>query len=425
MNKIDELCAFLDESKSRFHAGAAIVRRLADQGYTRLAENRPWELTPGGKYYLTRNDTAVLVFRIPTQAPTGFMLSASHLDRPTFLVKENGELTGDYTRLATEIYGGMLIHPWLDRPLSIAGRVLVETETGIESRLVDIDRDLCMIPNLAIHQNRTANDGVKWNPAVDTLPLLGSKDAAGKLDQLLEEIAGGKILSRDLYLYVRDKARLWGIDNEYLCSAALDDLMCVWGCMEGFLAAKDTTAIPVLCVLDSEEVGSSSIQGADSTLLSGTLSRITRSLSLDEDILLANSFMVSADNAQALHPNHPELGDKTSPAFPGGGVVIKFNANQAYTSDGLSAAIFRRICADAQVPTQIFYNRADLRSGSTLGRISLNHVSIPSVDIGLAQFAMHSCYESAGARDPIHLLNAMTAYYGTALTATESGYTIH
>ena len=318
----------------------------------------------------------------------------------------------------------MLIYPWLDRPLSIAGRAMVETTQGVESRLIDIDQDLCLIPSVAIHMDRNANDGRKWDPAVDTLPLLGSKTAAGKLEQLLEQAAGGKILAHDLYLYVRQKATVWGIDQEYLSAPALDDLECVWGCAQGFLKAAPSRSIPVLCVFDSEEVGSSSAQGADSTLLADTLARISRSLELDHDCMLANSFMVSADNAHARHPNHPELSDPSNAPSLGGGVVIKINANQSYTSNALSASIFRKICAQAQVPTQSFYNRADLRGGSTLGRISLNHVSVPSVDIGLAQLAMHSSYETASAADPIHLENAMTAYYSATLTATESGYTI-
>ena len=423
-DRIRSLCDFLNTSHSFYHATAAVARWLDDAGYARLDESTPWTLSPGGKYYTIRHDSAILAFRIPETAPVGYLMSASHSDRPTFLVKENGELKSQDTRLATERYGGMLIYPWLDRPLSIAGRAMVETTQGVESRLIDIDQDLCLIPSVAIHMDRNANDGRKWDPAVDTLPLLGSKTAAGKLEQLLEQAAGGKILAHDLYLYVRQKATVWGIDQEYLSAPALDDLECVWGCAQGFLKAAPSRSIPVLCVFDSEEVGSSSAQGADSTLLADTLARISRSLELDHDCMLANSFMVSADNAHARHPNHPELSDPSNAPSLGGGVVIKINANQSYTSNALSASIFRKICAQAQVPTQSFYNRADLRGGSTLGRISLNHVSVPSVDIGLAQLAMHSSYETASAADPIHLENAMTAYYSATLTATQRGYTI-
>ena len=418
------LMAFLDASHSVYHAAAYLADTLERSGYTRLSEGDSWQLTPGGKYYLTRGGTAVLAFRVPQVTPVGFMMSASHSDRPTFKVKENGELVGAYTRLATEKYGGMLMAPWLDRPLSIAGRVLVETENGVHSKLVDIDRDLLLIPNVAIHMNRKANDGYTWNPAVDTLPLLGSKAAAGKLNKLLEKAAGGKILGHDLYLYVRQKATVWGMDKEYISSAALDDLECAWCCTQGFLRSQDSGSIPMLCVFDSEEVGSSSVQGAASRLLEDTIRRICAELSLDESRMLANSFMVSADNAHALHPNHPEYADSANAPVVGGGVVLKFNASQRYTTDGLSAAIFRKICAKAEVPVQTYCNRADIPGGSTLGNISLSHVSVPSADIGLAQLAMHSSYETAGVSDAISLEEAMTAFYGHSLKVSGEEYTL-
>ena len=418
------LMAFLDASHSVYHAAAYLADTLERSGYTRLLESDSWQLTPGGKYYLTRGGTAVLAFRVPQTTPAGFMMSASHSDRPTFKVKENGELVGAYTRLATEKYGGMLMAPWLDRPLSVAGRVLVETESGVQSKLVDIDRDLLLIPNVAIHMNRKANDGYTWNPAVDTLPLLGSKAAAGKLNKLLEKAAGGKILGHDLYLYVRQKATVWGMDKEYISSAALDDLECAWCCTQGFLRSQDSGSIPMLCVFDSEEVGSSSVQGAASRLLEDTIRRICAALSLDESRMLANSFMVSADNAHALHPNHPEYADSANAPVMGGGVVLKFNASQRYTTDGLSAAIFRKVCAKANVSVQTYCNRADIPGGSTLGNISLSHVSVPSADIGLAQLAMHSSYETAAVADAISLEEAMTAFYGHSLKVSGEEYTL-
>ena len=418
------LMAFLDASHSVYHAAAYLADTLERSGYTRLLEGDSWQLTPGGKYYLTRGGTAVLAFRVPQVTPVGFMMSASHSDRPTFKVKENGELVGAYTRLATEKYGGMLMAPWLDRPLSVAGRVLVETESGVQSKLVDIDRDLLLIPNVAIHMNRKANDGYTWNPAVDTLPLLGSKAAAGKLNKLLEKAAGGKILGHDLYLYVRQKATVWGMDKEYISSAALDDLECAWCCTQGFLQSSESESIPMLCVFDSEEVGSSSVQGAASRLLEDTIRRICAALSLDESRMLANSFMVSADNAHALHPNHPEYADSANAPVMGGGVVLKFNASQRYTTDGLSAAIFRKVCAKANVSVQTYCNRADIPGGSTLGNISLSHVSVPSADIGLAQLAMHSSYETAAVADAISLVEAMTAFYGHSLKVSGEEYTL-
>ncbi len=416
------LCAFLDQAHSVYHAQNGIVKELAAAGYTRLAEKDAWDLAPGGKYYVTRGGTAVVAFRVPEGEAAGFMMSASHSDRPCFKVKENFELASAYTRVAVERYGGMLISPWLDRPLSIAGRVTVETENGVESKLLNIDRDLLLIPNVAIHMNRTSNDGYKWNPAVDTLPLTGSKEAAGKLAALLEKEAGGKILGHDLYLYIRQKASVWGVEEEYISSAALDDLECAWGCTQGFLKAQKSQAIPVLCVFDSEEVGSSSVQGAASTLLPDTLSRICEGLKLDCKRMLAQSFMISADNAHAMHPNHPELADPNNAPIMGGGVVLKYNANLSYCTDGVSGAIFRKVCGRAGVKVQSYCNRADMPGGSTLGRISLAQVSVPTADIGLAQLAMHSCYETASAADAESLEKAMAEFYSSTLEVTENGF---
>lgn len=409
--QIQSLRNFLNRSPSPYHAVSILTHWLDDAGFHPLNETDDWELVPGGCYYLCRGGSAVIAFRIPGQQPKGYRISASHCDRPCFKLKESFELSGTYTRLAVEKYGGMIIHSWLDRPLSVAGRVFVDTPNGIVSRLIDLDRDVAMIPNVAIHMDRKVNEGKHWNPAVDTLPLIGSADAAGKLQALLEEAAGGPILGHDLYLYLREDARVWGLDEEFISSAALDDLYCVFGCTHGFLNAKSGPDVQVLCVFDSEEVGSCSSQGADSNLLEGTLERISRCMDYDHRRMLAGSFMVSADNAHAVHPNHPELSDPTNAPKINGGVVIKFNASQRYTTDGLSAAVFRKICQSAQVPVQSYYNRADLQGGATLGFVSLTHVSIPSVDIGLAQLAMHSCYETAGVKDADYLQQAMTAYY--------------
>lgn len=420
--QIQALCDFLNASHSVYHAAAYLAKELENSGYTRLYEADSWELVPGGKYYLVRGGTAVMAFRIPEGNPKGFLMSASHADRPTFKIKENAELSGAYTRLAVERYGGMLIAPWLDRPLSIAGRCMVETQEGVEAKLIDIDRDLMLIPNVAIHMNRSANDGYKWNPAVDTLPLLGGKDAKGKLAALLEEEAGGKVLGHDLYLYVRQKASVWGMDKEFISSPALDDLECAWGCTQGFLKARMSGSIPVLCVFDSEEVGSSSVQGAASNLLIDLLDRICGSLQLNLKQMLAQSFMISADNAHALHPNHPELADAPNAPILGGGIVLKFNASQRYCTDGVSAALFRKVCAGAEVPVQTYCNRADIPGGSTLGNISLGHVSVPTADIGLPQLAMHSCYETAAVADAEYLVKAMTAYYGSTLEVSAQAY---
>jgi len=421
---ITALCDFLNTAHSGYHAVAALEAQLITAGYARLSEAENWTLIPGGKYYLVRGGTAMLAFRIPEEAPKGFLLSASHSDRPCFKIKENAELAGAYTRLAVERYGGQILSTWLDRPLSVAGRVLVETDAGLESRLIDLDRDLLLIPNVAIHMNRQVNDGYKWNPAVDMLPLLGGKDAKGKFTQLLEEAAGGRILGHDLYLYLREKARVWGIDNEYISAQGLDDLECAWACTQGFLKAEESGSIPVLCVFDSEEVGSVSMQGAASTLLTDTLERICENRKLDLKRMLSQSFMVSADNGHALHPNHPELADPTNAPIPGEGIAIKFNATLKYCTDGLTSAIFRKVCQKAGVKHQTYCNRADIAGGSTLGNISQQHVSIPTVDIGLPQLAMHSSYETAAVADALALVEAMTTYYGSTFESDGNSFTL-
>lgn len=409
---------FMDSAHSVYHAVAGLVWMLEAAGYSRLSETEQWELSAGGKYFLTRGGSAVIAFRMPDAAPEGFLITAAHSDRPGFKIKENGELSGTYTRLSTEKYGGMLISTWLDRPLSVAGRVLVETDEGIQSRLLDIDRDLLLIPNVAIHMNRKANEGYAWNPAVDTLPLAGGADDKGKFQSLLEEAAGGKILGHDLYLYVRQNASVWGLEQTYLSAPGLDDLACAWCCTQGFLNAGQSRQAQVLCIFDAEEVGSQSQQGADSQFLESVLRRIAGE---ETHRLLANSFMISADNAHAVHPNHPEYADANNAPVMGGGVVLKFNANLRYATDGASAAVFRKLCRDAGVPVQTYYNRADLPGGSTLGSISVGHVSVPTVDIGLPQLAMHSCYETLDIRDLHSLEEAITEYYSCTLTHTGDG----
>ena len=422
--RIESLRAFLDYSVSGYHAIAGIADMLDQQNYQKLYEHKDWLLVPGGKYMLTRNGTSLMAFRVPQAAPKGFMMTASHSDRPGFKVKENPELKNAYIRLAVERYGGMLMSTWLDRPLSVAGRVLVETEDGVETKLVNFDRDLLLIPNVAIHMNRQANDGYKWNPASDMIPLFGGKDAAGKFATMLEELAGGKVLGHDLSLYIRQKATVWGLEEEFVSSAALDDLACAWCCTQGFLNATETESIPMLCVFDNEEVGSSSMQGADSDMLLNVLTRICNGLNLNLPQMLAQSFMLSADNAHAIHPNHPEYADPNNAPVLNQGVVLKFNANQRYTTDGVTAAVFRKICAKAEVPVQTYCNRADLAGGSTLGNISTTHVSIPSADIGLPQFAMHSCFETAGTKDAAYMMQALQTFYSTNLTAANGCYTL-
>ena len=312
----------------------------------------------------------------------------------------------------------MLCAPWLDRPLSVAGRIIVKDSSGrLSSRLVNIDRDLVLIPNLAIHMNREANAGYKYNAQKDMLPLYGSLTAKGTFMELIADAAGIKkddILGHDLFLYNRQPASIWGASEEFISCGRLDDLQCAFAALKGFLAGEKSSHLAVCCVLDNEEVGSSTKQGAASTFLYDTLTRMHDSLGhTREDYLihLADSFMLSADNAHAVHPNHPDKSDPSNRPYLNGGIVLKFNANQKYCTDGVSAAMFRDICNEAGVPVQTFSNRSDMAGGSTLGNISNTQVALNTADIGLPQLAMHSPYETAGVEDTEYLIRAAEKFY--------------
>ena len=349
-------------------------------------------------------------------------MAAAHTDSPTFKIKHNPEKkSGPYVQLSTEKYGGMLMGTWFDRPLSVAGRVVTAKDGRLETKLVDVDRDLAVIPSVAIHMNRAANDVFKLMANVDTLPLYGMQESSNSFRSVVAEAAGVKedeVLGEDLSLYVRTRGTCFGAKNEFLLAPRLDDLGCVFGLLEGFLSAEASGSVPVFCAFDNEEVGSETKQGAASSLLSDTLRRIALALGMNEEgylRMLAQSFLVSADNAHGVHPNHPEYADMTNTPRLNGGVVIKFNANQRYTTDGVSCALFTAVCREAGAPVQVYANRSDMPGGSTLGSIATTKVSVPSVDIGLAQLAMHSCVETAGADDLDALVRTMTVYYGKTL----------
>lgn len=424
----EQLFDFLAASPSCYHAVQAIAERLERNGYTQLREQDAWALTPGGKYFVTRNGSSLLSFRIPQSAPAGFLMAAAHTDSPTFKIKHNPEKkSGPYVQLSTEKYGGMLMGTWFDRPLSVAGRVVTAKDGKLETKLVDVDRDLAVIPSVAIHMNRAANDGFKFMANVDTLPLYGMQESSGSFRSIVAKAAGvqeDEVLGEDLSLYVRTRGTCLGAKNEFILAPRLDDLGCVFGLLEGFLAAKASGSVPVFCAFDNEEVGSETKQGAASTFLYDTLTRLCAALGMDGSEyrrLVAGSFLVSCDNAHAVHPNHGEFADRNHTARMNGGVVIKYNANQRYTSDAVSAGIFRRICESAGVPVQYYANRADMPGGSTLGNISNTQVSLNAVDIGLAQLAMHSPFETAGAADTASLVKALTAFFEHSLVAERDG----
>ena len=413
MDTVQKLFRFLDESPTCYHAAANAKAALMAAGAVELRESEQWKLEKGTLYVVERGDSALVAFRVPEGPFHGFLMAAAHSDSPTFKVRETAEAAsaGNTLRLSVEPYGGGVWRGWLDRPLSVAGRVVIRQGDRLVSRLVNIDRDLLVIPGVAIHMDRSVNKGAELNPAVDLLPLLGCGKEPGAFRKLIAEAAGVReehLLSTELFLYPRTKAVQTGLNGEFIVSPRLDDLQCVFGCLEGFLAAKPGGSLPVLAVFNNEEVGSSTRQGADSTFLTDVLERIAHGCGLDSEgwkAAVANSFMVSADNAHAIHPAHPEYADKGEFPVLGGGIVIKYNANQRYTTDAVSGAVFQAICQEAGVPVQRYSNRADLPGGSTLGNISTAHLSVPTVDIGLPQLAMHSVCETAGAADTEHIFH--------------------
>ncbi len=353
-----QLLAYLDGSPTCYHAVENLKTALCAEGYTQLWEGEPWELRRGGRYFVVRGDASLAAFRVPAGKAAGFMIAAGHSDSPTFKVRELAEVpsAGGCTRLSVEPYGGMIMRSWMDRPLSVAGRVLVRQGEEIRPCLVNVDRDLLVIPSVAIHMDREVNKGTPLKANTDLLPLLGRDCPAGAFRRLVAETAGvaeGELLATDLYLYPRTRGTLLGLGGNLVASPRLDDLQCVFACLKGFLAAEEGESIPVLCVFHNEEVGSATRQGADSTFLTDVLSRAAGALGVTGEgwhSMLANSFLVSADNAHAVHPAHPEYADGNEQPVLGGGVVVKYSAAQRYTTDGISDAVFRQVCRLAEVP---------------------------------------------------------------------------
>ena len=421
MSIVSDLIRFLEGSPTCFHAIKNTETELERHRFTRLSENEAWSLTPGGSYYVTRNGSSLIAFTIPAGSWSRMHILASHSDSPCFKIKEHPELEteGHYIRLNVERYGGMILAPWLDRPLSVAGRVIVkDADTGTYTmKLVNIDRDLVLIPNLAIHMNPDANKGYTYNPQKDMLPLYGTLSAKDTFMKTVAQAAGieeSDILGHDLFLYNREKASIWGADQEFLSCGRLDDLQCAFASLAGFLAGKKERYLNLHCVFDNEEVGSGTRQGAASTFLYDTLTRIFLGLGRStEDYLisLADSMMISADNAHAVHPNHPDKADPSNRPYLGEGIVIKYNASQKYCTDGISTAMFRDLCREAGVPVQTFANRSDMAGGSTLGNISNTQVPLNTIDIGLPQLAMHSPYETASVKDTEYLVRAAKEFF--------------
>ena len=427
----NKLLNFIEKSHSCFHTIEAIKEELNNNGFEELLESKAWKLEKGKKYYVTRNSSSIIAFNIGEDLNNySFNMIASHSDSPVFKVKENYEIEvgKNYIQLNTEKYGGMLHSTWMDRPLSVAGRIVVKEGNKLVTKLVDVNRDLLLIPNVAIHMNKDANSGMKYNEQIDMLPLFGtSENGKGAFLDVIADAANvskNDIVSNDLFLYNRMKPSIWGSKEEFISSPKLDDLQCAFTSLKAFVSSYSKKSINVYCCFDNEEVGSQTKQGAQSTFLVDVLNRINEGLGKNKEDYyraMASSFMISADNAHAVHPNHPEKSDPTNRVYMNEGVVIKYNANQRYTTDGVSAALFKTMCENANIPYQSYTNRSDTPGGGTLGNVATTHVSIKMVDVGLAQLAMHSSYETAGVKDTYYMLKVMEEFYNSHLEETNFG----
>ena len=419
LQQVEQLLQFINDSPSCFHALGNVEKQLEEAGYLRLDEREEWHLVAGGKYYVDRNGSSCIAFHLPQKEIRGFHLIASHSDSPCFKLKEKPEIRVEdrYVKLNVEKYGGMILSTWLDRPLSVAGRVVVDGFPEPVVKRVNLDRDLFVIPNLAIHMNPEINKGMEYNAQTDMLPLFGGGDCQKSLLKLAAEAVGvetGDILGSDLFLYNRQKGGVFGAEEEFIYSPRLDDLECVYCSLQAMLSVKPDSHANLLVVFDNEEVGSMTRQGAASSFLQDTLLRICEALGKNQQDygrLLAESFMISADNAHGVHPNRPEKSDPTNRPYLNGGIVIKYHGGQKYTTDGISAAIIKQICQRAGVSWQTYANRSDILGGSTLGNLSAARVPVRTVDIGFAQLAMHSACETAGVQDVADMIKVMEGFY--------------
>lgn len=414
---------FIAKSPTCFQAVKTSAEMLEQAGFEKLTEAAAWELKAGNGYYVTRNQSSLIAFRMPERLES-CMIGAAHTDSPCFRLKDNATVAAEgYSKLDANKYGGMIFSTWLDRPLSVAGRILVSTGKGVEARLVDLDQDLMVIPSLAIHMDRTTNEGKRLTAQTDLMPLLGKGDI--DILALAAEKAGvqkEQILSHDLFVYNREKGTRLGPQGELILCPRLDDLQCVYGLLEGFLRQTSPMQMPVLCLFDNEEIGSSTAQGAMSTFLQDVLLRVCAAQGMGKTEylrLLAGSMMVSADNAHGVHPNHPEKAALTNRPKLGEGIAVKYGTG--YATTGVSAALLLDILRKKDIPVQSYFNHSDVAGGSTLGALSVTQVSVRTVDIGLAQLAMHSANETAGAADIGYLVSAMEAFFGAAVHEQADG----
>lgn len=426
----NDLVSFISESPVACYAIKNVSNILIKKGYKEVKEYHRYNFKAGDKVFIVRNDTTIVAFNIGKNVDENhpyFHVVVSHADSPSFKVKPEANTTTDkYNKINVAPYGGMIVSSWLDRPLSIAGKVVINKDNSVKTELVNLSDYTLFMPNVCIHFNRDINSGYDYNMAVDPQPFVAFEDNTSLKDEIAFNLKLKKedIVNFDLFLYNKQSGIVWGKKNEFISSSRLDDLMCVYTSSIAFSDTNNDNAINVLYIADNEEVGSSSNQGADSDFLKSSLLRVCKDLNLEYEVAVANSFLVSADNGHAVHPNKPYLTDSDNKIYMNKGIAIKFNATGAYTSDAISSAIFQKICDNASVPYQFFTNRSDVRGGATLGRILLSQVSLMSVDIGLAQLAMHSSYETAGTKDIKYAIDAFKEFYSSNIVVDGNSYKI-
>jgi len=408
--------AFVSNSPSPFHVVNNSIKLLEENGFVNLVEKKKFKIQKGGKYYVTRNGSSLIAFSIPKNDIAGYSIVSSHTDSPSFKIKTNPEIKKDgYVVLNTEGYGGMLLYPWFDRPLSIAGRVIVMEDGKPTLKLIDLSRNLLQIVSVAIHMNRKVNEGLKITKQKEMLPLFALGDV--KLNTLISEklkIKESEILDSDLFLYNKTPGTIWGANKEFFSSTKIDDLQCAYSSLMALTRCEASPYIQTICMFDNEEVGSGSKQGALSDFMISIFDRIAYNLdwSFEEKMMFkANSFMLSCDNGHAYHPNYPQFADPTNHPKINGGILIKHSANQKYTTDAISSAYLKNLLSKVNIPFQDFENNSDIPGGSTLGNLANTHYSLDTADIGVAQLAMHSPYETGGIKDTFYLTKCMKAFF--------------
>ncbi len=419
----EHLTSFLRESYTAYHACENVKRALEDDGFIQLAENRDWSLCEGGKYFVTRGGSSLIAFTVGALDEFAYKIVATHTDSPALKLKENPVMkkAADYATLNVEKYGGGIWYSFFDRPLKIAGRVVRRNGRSLRTENV-VSPFVVQIPSVAIHQNREVNEKFSVNAQVDLQPLCALFNESVSTEKLLEKAVGENAISYDLFLVNAETPYLFGVNDEFLAAPRIDNLACTHAALQALLSTTETSGICVLAVMDNEEIGSLSPQGADGDFLETTLRRVAYALRFDDNEYykaLAGSFLLSADNAHAIHPNHPEKSDPTNAPKLGGGIVIKAHAGKAYVTDALSAAVLKTVFDNADVPYQNFYNRSDARSGSTLGALVTRHIGVAGADIGIAQLAMHSACESIAIADYESMTKGISAYYATSLRFSE------